>query len=498
METQQLKYVLPLRSLHSMAAAMAVALLGGCSLAPTYEQPVAPLPAQWDPASVPGPTVRPSLAAALEWQLFVGDAPLRQLIERALVNNRDLRQTVLDVEAARAQYRVVRSARLPTVEIQTGGTRQRLPADTSLAGQPQVQSNWQAGVGLAAFELDLFGRVASLSEAGLQSYLATESAARAARIVLVGEVIQAYLTRHGALQRRLLTEQTLRSRESSLRLVTARRQSGVGSALEFQDAVGLAEQARAELERTEREIRQAGNALALLVGDSGITPLLPAEPGEGAMLVQEIAPGLPSDLLAHRPDIQAAEHRLRARNADIGAARAAFFPRITLTGLFGTSSADLSNLFDGGQRAWSFAPQLSFPLFSGGRNTANLDLTTVRKDMAVADYEKSIQVAFREVADALAATDTLRREEQAQAGLAQSGREAVRLSEARYRAGIDGNLRYLDAQRSAFASQIDLIRVSTERQIALATLFRTLGGGWGTSKPTTTAPAAKPAMAGQP
>ncbi|MGX9221955.1 efflux transporter outer membrane subunit (plasmid) [Massilia varians] len=459
-----------------LALALAASLLAGCSLAPVYQQPAAPLPAAWPGAgTVAG---APATAATLDWEMFVGDAGLRALIGQALDNNRDLRQALLNVQAARAQYRIERAERLPAIDLQAGGTRQRIPADTSATGQSQLQSSWQAGVGLAAFELDLFGRVASLSEAALQEYLATESAARAARIALVGEVIEAYLVRHGAQQRRLLVEQTLASREASLRLVAERRAMGVGSALDYQEAVGLREQARAELERTEREIRQAGNALGLLVGDSGIHARLPAVPGDGAMLVQELAPGLPSDLLAQRPDIQAAEQRLRARNADIGAARAAFFPRISLTGSFGSSSADLSDLFGSGQRAWSFAPQVSLPIFAGGRNAANLDVARVRKDIAVAGYEQAIQAAFREVADALAATDTLLREEQAQAGLARSTAEAMRLSEARYRAGIDGHLRYLDAQRSAFASQAALIQVTTQRQLALATLFRTLGGGW--------------------
>lgn len=463
-------------ALHALAAG--VILLTGCSLAPTYQQPQAPLPAQWGPSGAGALANAPSAAASIDWQQFVADDTLRKLIAQALDNNRDLRQTLLNVEAARAQFRVQRADRLPGIDAQLSGTRQRSPGDVSVTGQPQVQSTWQAGAGLAAFEVDLFGRLRSLSDAALQEYFATEDAAQAGRISLVAEVIQMYLTRDGALQRRVLTEQTLRSRESSLKLITSRRARGVGSSLDYQEAVGLAEQARAALERSEREIQQAGNALALLVADTTVVAALPSTPSANALLVQQIAPGLPSDLLMHRPDIQAAEHRLQARNADIGAARAAFFPRISLTGMFGSSSSDLSDLFGSGQRAWSFSPQISLPIFAGGRNTANLDLSKVRKDIAVAAYEQSIQTAFREVSDALAATDTLLREEQAQRGLAQSGREAERLSELRYRGGVDGHLRYLDAQRSAFSSQITLIEVSTQRQIALATLFRTLGGGW--------------------
>ncbi|THF61261.1 efflux transporter outer membrane subunit [Pseudothauera rhizosphaerae] len=436
-------------------------------------RPAAPVAEQWSEA---GEHAGGASAGALAWQDFVTDEPLRALIELAQNNNRGLRQTLLDVEAARAQYRVQRADRLPGLDAQGTGTRQRVPGDLNGTDRSQVQSSYQAGVGLTAFELDLFGRVRNLSEAALEEYLASEEAARAARVALVAEVIQAYLTRDGAQRRHLLTAETLRAREASLALIARRRQAGTASALDHQEAVGLAEQARAELERISREFRQAGNALQLLVGDAGPRP--PQRPGADTVLVQDIAAGAPAELLAYRPDIRAAEHRLRARNASIGAARAAFFPRISLTGLLGSSSAELSDLFEGGQRAWSFTPQIVLPIFDGGRNRANLDLAAVRRDSAVAGYEQTIQTAFREVSDALAATDTLRREEAARRALARSTGEALRLAEARYRAGVDDHLRYLDAQRSDFASQSALIEVATQRQIALADLFRALGGGW--------------------
>jgi len=317
----------------------------------------------------------------------------------------------------------------------------------------------------------------------LQEYFATEETAHSTRISLVAEVIQAYLTRDSALRRMLVTEQTLASREASLELIVKRRQAGTATALDYQEALGLTEQARAERERMDREVRQAGNALGLLVGVNDLSPYLPKQLAASPVLVQEIAAGAPSELLERRPDILAAEHQLQSRNASIGAARAAFFPSITLTGLFGSSSADLSNLFDGGQRAWSFTPQITLPIFSGGRNVANLDLATVRRDIAVAKYEQTIQTAFKEVADALAATDTLRREEASRRALAESSQEAMRLSEARYRGGVDSHLRYLDAQRSAFTDQLSYIDVSTQRQIALATLFKALGGGWTGAQP---------------
>ena len=457
------------------------ALLAGCSFAPVYQQPDAGLPAHWSAESRPGATpaaaqAAPSAAAQLDWQAFVTDDRLRDLIGQALAHNRNLRQTLLDVEAARATYRVQRADQLPTLQLQGNATRQRTPADLNATGTSQVQSTYQAGVGLAAFEVDLWGRVRNLSAAALQEYLASEAAARAVQISLVAEVIQAYVTREGALQRQALVARTLESREVALNLVRQRHAAGAANALEYQDALGLAAQARAERERIDREVQQAGHALGLLVGQPALA--LPATAAAHTLLVQDLAPGTPSELLAHRPDITAAEHRLRARNASIGAARAAFFPSISLTGLLGSSSADLSELFAGGQRSWSFMPQISLPIFDAGRNRANLDLATLRRDSAIAGYEGTVQTAFREVADALAATDTLRREEDARALLAQASQETLRLSQARWQGGVDSHLRYLDAQRNDFAHRISLIETRTQRQIALATLFKVLGGGW--------------------
>ncbi|SFW54047.1 outer membrane protein, multidrug efflux system [Pseudomonas sp. NFACC19-2] len=451
---------------------LAVAL-GGCSLAPHYERPEAPVAADWQVVDANG-----TRAQALDWQAFIVDADLRRAVDTALNNNRSLRQALLDIEAARAQYRIQRADRLPSLNANVSGNRQRLPADQSQTGRSEVTSVYQVGLGLAEYEVDLFGRVRNLSESALETYLATEEATRATQISLIAEVIQAYLTRDGALRRKALVEQTLDSRLASLELVSRRREVGAATALDYQEAVGLAEQARAERESTERQLRQADNALALLLGTPDAGRLLPATPRDELMVLQDIAPGTSSELIERRPDILASEHRLKARNADIGAARAAFFPRITLTGSVGSSSTELSGLFEGGSRAWSFAPTLSLPIFAGGRNRANLDLAEVRQDAAVADYEGTIQTAFREVADALAATDTLRREETARRALAESSRAAEALAEARYRGGVDDHLRYLDAQRSSFNDQTTLIQISTDRQLALADLFRALGGGW--------------------
>ena len=439
-------------------SALLIALtLGACSMAPTYERPAAPVADSWSGAAAQR---QGAAIDTLDWKSFIVDAELRRLVGVALDNNRSLRQTLLDIEAARAQYRIQRADRVPGLNAAATGNRQRQPADLSAGNRSEVASSYQVGLALPEYELDLFGRVKSLTDAALQQYLASEEAARAARIALVAEVSQAYLSYDGALRRLALTRQTLVSREYSFALIDQRRAAGAATALDYQEALGLVEQARAEQERNLRQKQQAFNALVLLLGSDDAAQAIPRSPGQRPKLLQDIAPGTPSELIERRPDILAAEHRLRARNADIGAARAAFFPRISLTGSFGTSSAEMSGLFD------------------GGRNRANLSLAEARKDSAVAAYEGSIQTAFREVADALAASDTLRREEKALRALANSSNEALKLAKARYESGVDNHLRYLDAQRSSFLNEIAFIDGSTQRQIALVDLFRALGGGW--------------------
>lgn len=449
-------------------------LLGGCSLAPTYQRPVAPVADNWAGES----TKQGSPINQLAWQTFIVDPDLRRLVVIALGNNRSLRQTLLDIEQARAQYRIQRADRVPGLNANGAGNRQRLPADLANDGRAGVASNYQVGLSLPEYELDLFGRVKSLSDSALQEYLATEEAARAAQIALIAEVSHAYLVHDGAQRRLDLTQQTLISREYSFILISQRRSNGTATALDYQEALGLVEQSRAEQESNLRQKQQAFNALVLLLGTKDAAKSIPERLQKEPMLVQDIAPDTTSTLIERRPDILAAEHRLQARNADIGAARAAFFPRISLTGSFGTSSAQMSGLFDGGSRSWSFVPNLSLPLFDAGRNSAGLNLAEARKDSAVAAYEGTIQTAFREVADALAATDTLRREEAARRALAKTSSETLKLAKARYEGGIDSHLRYLDAQRTSFVNETAFIEVSTQRQIALVDLFRSLGGGW--------------------
>jgi len=453
-------------------------MLSGCSLKPPYERPELAAPASWPQQTEASQDPRQGVSlSVLDWQDFVLDLELQRLVEEALIHNHDLREAVLNIEAARAQYRIQRSELLPSVDGQAASNSQRIPESLSGTGSSVTDTTYQVGLGVTAYELDLFGRVRDLSESALQSYFATEEAARATRISLIAEVIQTYLGRAGAQERHDLTKQTYESRLISLEIISKQRQFGSTSDLDYLEAKGLAEQAQADLEVVARELAQADNALALLTG----VPVarLPKPQGTDNRIIQDqLAPGLPSELLVRRPDILAAEHRLIASNANIGAARAAFFPRITLTGSFGSQSDDLSDLFSSGSSAWQFLPQLSLPIFNYGNNKANLDLSKVRKDIAVVQYEKTIETAFREVSDALVDRETLAKEEDARKALAQSSGKSLQLSEARYRHGVDSHLRYLDAQRRDFANQLGLIQTRTQRQIALVTLFRSLGGGW--------------------
>ena len=461
-------------SLKSMPLLAMVLVLAGCSLAPKHERPMPPVAANWPETIV---NHSGTDASMLGWSSFIEDEQLRQLVGMAVNNNRSLRQALLDIEAARAQYRITGSARLPAVSAQADGTRQRLPADLSMTGRSEVQSSYQVGLGLTAFELDLFGRVRNLSASALQEFLATEEAARGGHIGLVAEVSRVYLNLRAGQQALEVSQRTLANREESLQLVTLRRDNGSASELEYQEIQSLLESARVEVERSTRTLVMARNALELLIVER-----LPAgieqQASNETLVFQEVAPGLPSQLLERRPDILAAEYRLVARYADIGAARAAFFPSISLTGMFGSASSELSGLFDGGSRTWQFMPQVNLPIFTAGRNRANLDLAQVRREQAVADYELTVQTAFTEVADALVGRETLARQEQAQVALEASNQRALALSEMRYEGGIDSYAQYLDVQRRTFADRLALIEARRERELATVSLYTALGGGW--------------------
>ncbi|KIX15151.1 efflux transporter outer membrane subunit [Dethiosulfatarculus sandiegensis] len=458
-------------------------LAGGCSLAPQYHRPEAPVPRDWSAAQdlSQGKSEKGRSLGSLNWRDFVLDKDLQSVVQAALDHNRDLRQTLLNIEIVRAKYQIERSALAPGFGADGSLVRQRLGEVQSPTGNPKTQSTYQVGLGMSAFEIDLFGKVRNLSASALEEYLGTSEAAHAARISLVSQVIKAYINRAGAQMRYDLTKKTLETRKVSLELIRKRQYAGAASKLDYLEAMDLMEQAKADLELNALGLAQAENALGLLVGNS-IRELPKPSSVERLLLEDDLAPGLSSDLLQRRPDILAAEHRLKARNADIGVARAAFFPSISLTGSFGNVSNELSSLFDSASRTWIFTPAIHLPIFTGGRNQANLEIAELRKDVAIAQYEKTIQTAFREVADALAARETLKREERARVDLVASSDESLKLSEARYNNGVDNHLRYLDAQRRSFANRLSLIETESRRRIALVDLFTVLGGSWDLKK----------------
>lgn len=457
-------------------AAAALAMLAGCAnLAPAYERPAAPVPADFPEAGA----ATGAAAADRPWREFFADARLRQLIELALANNRDLRVAALNIEQARAQYRVQDAALLPTVQATGSGTASRTPADLSATGQASVSHQYSAALGVSAFELDFFGRVRNLSAQALEQFLATEEARRATQISLVAEVANAWLTWSADLARLALTQDTLRSQRETLALTQKRFEAGAASALVLRQQQTTVESARAEAARLAGQVSKDRNALALLLGTPVPDALAPsALDPEGRDAMPDLPAGLPSDLLLRRPDLLQSEHQLKASNANIGVARAAFYPRISLTGSAGSSSADLAGLFKGGSGAWSFMPQVSVPIFDGGANRANLASAKAAHDIAVANYEKAIQTAFREVADALADRATVDERLDAQRALVRASDDAFTLAKARYERGVDSWLEVLDAQRSFTSARQGLIDVRLAQLSNGVTLYKVLGGGW--------------------
>ncbi|MFS0828373.1 AdeC/AdeK/OprM family multidrug efflux complex outer membrane factor [Pseudomonas phoenicis] len=461
-----------------LSLAVTAFILGGCSLIPDYQRPEAPVPAQFPQGPAYSPAESANVAAAEQgWRQFFTDPALQQLIQTSLENNRDLRVAALNIDAYRAQYRIQRADLLPAVSAEGAGTRQRLPDDLSPSGQSTISSQYSATLGVSAYELDLFGRVRSLSEQALETYLSSEEARRSTQIALVASVANAYYAWQADQAQLKLTQDTLKAYEQSLSLTQRASDVGVSSALDLSQARTAVEGARVKLAQYQRLVAQDVNSLAVLIG-TGIPNNLPEPLKLDADQLSEVPAGLPSDLLQRRPDIQEAEHLLKAANANIGAARAAFFPRISLTANAGTLSPDMGGLFSGGSGTWLFQPQISLPIFNGGALRASLDYAKIQKDINVARYEKTIQTAFQEVADGLTARKTYKEQLQAQRDLVAANQDYYRLAERRYRIGIDSNLTFLDAQRSLFSVQQALITDRLSQLTSEVNLYKALGGGW--------------------
>ncbi|MDR0587640.1 MAG: efflux transporter outer membrane subunit [Burkholderiales bacterium] len=453
---------------------LSAALLSGCAyLTPSYERPDAPVADQW---SIEGLAAAPSgnqTARLTPWRAFFGNADLQQLIETALQNNRDLRVTALNVERVQALYRIQRADQFPTLAGVASGQGQGSYSDNI----PTTHA-YSVGLGVSSFELDLFGRVASLKNQALESYLSSESALKSARIALIANVANAYYNLIADREHLKVSRETLKNQRDSYQLIKTRYDHGVASELALRQAQMTMESSRVDVASYSTKVAQDVNALVLLLGTKGLPKVLTGE------MVVEIGemPALnlgevPSDVLKQRPDIISAEHSLKAAYANIGAARAAFFPRIALTAQTGYASNALSGLFDAGTSAWSFAANLTLPIFDTGRNLANLDAANVGRDIAVAEYERAIQVAFREVSDALAQRATIDEQLDAQTALFDAAQASQKLSTARYEKGVDSYLNVLDAERSMYSARQGLVNLQLAKQVNQIMLYKALGGG---------------------
>lgn len=452
--------------------------ISGCTMAPKYTRPGSPVPAAW-PGHADGNTTNGGGAHApvtLPWRDFFTNGPLQQVIELALANNRDLRVAALKIEKARAAYRIQRADLLPTVNATGYGVKQQVFADVENFKEKVALEYYSVNLGFSAYELDFFGRVRSLKQQALEQYLATAQARRSMQISLLAEVAGAYLNLAADRERLRLAQHTLDSQETTCELIQRRFDFGEASELELCLAQTRMEAAKVDIAKYTGLTTLDENTLNLLAGTPVPPALLPHELGT-VTLLQDIPAGLPSEVLQRRPDIMQAENQLKAANANIGAARAAFFPSIILTGSFGTMDDQLAGLFKAGSTVWTIMPQITLPIFDTGRNSARLDVAQADREIYVAQYEKAIQVAFREVADALAQRTTLRDQLHAQESLVNTTRVAYDLSCSRYRHGNDSYLLALDAQRALYTAQQDLIAARLAHFANLITLYKALGGG---------------------
>jgi multidrug efflux system outer membrane protein len=484
-----------------LAAAACAAALAGCTLEPHYTRPRPAVAPEWpEMASIPDQSRGPvpasaaiSKTSAIGWREFFKDPYLQRLIELALQHNPDAQVAVLNITAARAQYQIQRAELFPKISASAVEEVEKFPgavaplatgAGAGSGGGSAVDSGsgvfrfFDVGVGFTSYELDVFGRIRSLNHARLQQYLAYVETRRSTQISVIAEVASAYLTLLADRESLKITLDTLASQQESLKLIRMSYDGGVATALDLHQAETTVATAQANMAQYRREVAQDRNALVLLLGTALPDDLPGPAPLDEEKLLSDIPPGLPSETLAQRPDILAAEHNLMAANANIGAARAAFFPSILLTGSYGTASTQLSGLFQRGSTAWTFSPQISLPIFAAGANVAGLKLAKVQKDILVVQYQQAIQNGFRDVADALAGRATWDSQVEADDALVRASSESFRLSNMRFTGGVDNYLAVLDSQRSLYSAQQSLINAKLARLQNLVTLYKALGGGW--------------------
>jgi outer membrane protein, multidrug efflux system len=466
--------VLPIR--RATAAVLLVWLLAGCTLIPKYHRPSPNIAPAWPSQSPANAAAVP--AADIGWHDFFRDARLRDLIELALTNNPDLRVAVLNVEQTRALYRVQRNALIPTGSINASGTRQRIPFGFAGKGAGLTYDQFSLNVGVAAYELDLFGRVRSLKRQALENYFGTVEARQSAQIALVAQVATAYLTEREATDQLAVARQTLQATQQAYDLTQRSYEGGVLSQLNLNTAEVLVQSSRAAVAGYEQQLAQAHDSLVLLIG-SALPGNLPAPQAFNPQIcISNVPPGLPSDLLERRPDILAAEHQLKAANANIGAARAAFFPTVTLTGSGGTASTALEGLFAPGSQTWGFSPQLVWPIFAAGTAYNELKAIKAAKLIQAATYQKTVQTAFREVADALAAQRTIQTQLAADQALVKAQDQIYQLTQASFQNGVASALDTAAAQENLNGARQNLISTEYARLFNLINLYQALGGGW--------------------
>lgn len=458
-----------------VALGLAVAL-AACSMAPRYEQPESPIAGQMDRLQTPIGTEQ-ATAEQISWREFYRGEQLQRLLALALESNRNLRVAALNVEQVQAQYRIQRAGLLPSLGATASGTRQRVPEAVSQTGSEYTTTQYSVGLGVAAWELDLFGRVNSLRAGALEQYLATLEARRGVQLSLAAQVGESYFTWVASRALLDLSADTLERHLASYEMVKRRHERGIASSLDVSQAASSVHAARVDVARYQRQVDQSFTALELLVG----APLDPDEiAGSGSLaedVISDVPVALDSEVLLRRPDIQQAEHALRAANANIGAARAAFFPRIALTASAGSASNELSGLFKSGTGTWSFIPQVTLPIFTWGANKAALDVAQLRKESSIAQYELAIQSAFKEALDGLQALTTLNEQLTAQADLLEASAQSLELAQIRYEKGVDSYLEMLVAQRAYNAAQQALVNVRLAQLQNKIALFRALGGG---------------------
>ncbi|MBU2926333.1 efflux transporter outer membrane subunit [Colwellia sp. 1_MG-2023] len=453
-------------------ASLSVVVLSACQMAPPREDIVLPVPESYAVQSQQGDITD------LHWQQFFTNEKLQKLIEQTLTHNKDIKLAALNVQQVRALYQIEDSALYPSLDFSASGTRQRLPSDLSSTGSAQISESYSATVGMTAYELDLWGKVRNQSDQALQTLYASEQTQTSVKISLISELANAWLNYAADKEQLTLAMETLKSQQASLALTEKSYALGAASKLTLAQIQSTVAAAKVDIANYQRMLKRDKNALDLLVGKPVAADLLPIESLDEVLNFPNVPVGLPSELLEQRPDIKAAEFKLLAANANIGVAKAAFFPSITLTANAGTASADLDNLFSGGTGTWSFIPSITIPIFNMGRNQANLDVAQTQQEIALASYEQTIQQAFREVSDALTDREGYMQQLSALEELYNSNKVSFTLSEARFEKGADSYLQVLDAQRNWYSAGQQLISGKQAYITSQISLYKAIGGGW--------------------